>query len=59
MEAHDEVDDMPPIPLMQCPQCGAVMEDLDGFGVLAHNTCGFCTHPCITDDACDICGARA
>ena len=49
--------EMPPVPLMQCPQCKEWMEDRDGFGVLAHEKCGYCSHPSITGEECDVCGA--
>jgi len=44
------------MPLMECPNCGNVSDDFDGFGVLACDACGFCTHPAITGDVCEICG---
>lgn len=50
---------------VECPQCGTQQEDLDGFGVLHCDYCGYCTHPSATgtghpDDplVCDMCGAR-
>ena len=49
-----------------CPKCGAWVEDLDGFGVLAHyapmpDACGYCSHPSRDGDGhggmkCGICG---
>ncbi len=45
----------------QCPQCGEWLEDLDGFGVLAHIPgCGYCLHPSEHGDGhgkwvCGIC----
>ena len=48
--------EMPPVPMMQCPQCEEWMEDMDGYGCLAHDACGYCSHPSITGDTCDICG---
>lgn len=49
-------------PMMTCPQCGAELEDFDGFGVLAHTQpayddgCGYCTHPSRDGGVCGICG---
>lgn len=50
-----------------CPSCGTEVEDLDGFGVLAHDECGYCSHPSMTGTAlyrggrkiwkCDACSA--
>jgi hypothetical protein len=51
--------EMPPVPQMQCPKCGEWLEDMDGFGVLAHDACGYCTHPSIADYRCMICGATS
>jgi rubrerythrin len=49
-------------PDMQCPKCGAILPDFDGFGFLAHTKpeypdgCGYCTHPSRDDGVCNICG---
>lgn len=43
-------------PESQCPKCGEWVEDLDGFGVLHHPACGYCSHPSRTDGVCDLCG---
>lgn len=43
-------------PQTQCPKCGHWVDDHDGFGVLAHGTCGFCSHPSTLDGICGICG---
>lgn len=43
-----------------CPRCGEDVEDLDGFGVLAHvgpDGCGFCTCPSKSGGVCSICGS--
>lgn len=40
----------------QCPRCGEWVEDLDGFGVLAHEACGYCSHPSCDGDVCTLCG---
>lgn len=46
----------------QCPECGAWVEDHDGFGVLAHTKpvypdgCGYCCHPSRDGGICGICG---
>jgi hypothetical protein len=56
-------------PQTQCPRCLAWVDDLDGFGVLAHlgpDGCGYCSHPSTvilvgpTDtglmrERCDVC----
>ena len=53
-------------PTMTCPKCDEELPDFDGFGVLAHEACGYCTHPSYdTIDGgyepatwrCTICGA--
>lgn len=49
--------------LAACPACGALVEDLDGFGILIHPECGYCSHPSATthptgDTQCDSCGVR-
>jgi excisionase family DNA binding protein len=46
--------------LVTCPKCGEDREDLDGFGVLACEKCGYCTHPHLDGDGrgsmvCVIC----
>ncbi len=38
-----------------CPMCGGYVEDLDGFGVLAHDACGYCSHPDRYGGECTIC----
>ena len=43
-------------PVMTCPECGVVEEDLDGFGMMICTACGYCCHPSITGGACDGCG---
>jgi len=42
-------------PKTQCPRCEKWVVDMDGFGVLAHEECGYCSHPSRTGDICDIC----
>jgi hypothetical protein len=32
------------------------VDDFDGFGVLAHAACGYCSHPSRDDGVCGICG---
>jgi ribosomal protein L37AE/L43A len=44
--------------LINCPKCGAEQEDLDGFGVLYCEACGFCTHASVNGDICGLCGAE-
>lgn len=39
-----------------CPRCGDEVEDLDGFGVVAHERCGYCSHASIDGDTCNLCG---
>ena len=47
-------------PTMQCPQCSAEYEDLDGLSVLHCERCGYCKHASVTrkngDWICDYCG---
>jgi len=40
-----------------CPSCDGEVFDFDGFGVLAHEDCGWCSHPAIDDGQCGICDA--
>lgn len=53
----DEID------MMTCPGCGAIEPDHDGMGMIAHtrpayaNGCGYCTHPALRGDECEICHA--
>ena len=42
--------------LSPCPKCGSLVEDLDGFGVLIHDECGYCSHPDSYDGRCRHCG---
>lgn len=44
------------VPQTQCPRCGKWIDDNDGFGVLAHGACGYCSHPSTLDGTCGICG---
>ncbi len=47
-----------------CPKCKKLLPDYDG-PVIAHfgnhegypDGCGYCTHPALNGDECDICGA--
>lgn len=40
-----------------CPNYLGSVEDLDGFGVLAHyESCGYCSHPDRYGGVCGICG---
>lgn len=44
--------------LSACPKCGGLVEDPDdGFGVLFHDECGYCSHPDAYGGACSNCGA--
>lgn len=45
-------------PTATCPRCKAEVVDMDGFGVLIHDDCGYCSHPSITGDTCDSCNAK-
>lgn len=45
-------------PQSLCPKCHEWVDDFDGFGVLAHDKCGYCSHPSITGGVCGICGKR-
>lgn len=40
-----------------CPKCGAEVDDLDGFGVLVHDECGYCSHPDVYGTVCRACNA--
>jgi len=45
---------------MECPVCGTQQEDMDGFGFIACQICGYCIHPNWTKDEtgvwrCGIC----
>lgn len=43
---------------MTCPKCGDEQEeDLDGFGFLYCEKCGYCTHPSVDGDVCGLCKA--
>jgi hypothetical protein len=46
-------------PWIECPRCHDSTKDMDGFGFLACDKCGYCTHPCSSGDplTCGICGA--
>jgi hypothetical protein len=43
---------------MDCPKCGTVQVDLDGFGVLYCPACVYCQHASRSDDVCGFCGKR-
>lgn len=49
------VEDMP---TRECPKCGDVQPDLDGFGTLHCEKCGYCKHASITDGICGFCNER-
>ncbi len=46
------------VPQATCPQCGAMVDDHDGFGVLHCHRCGYCAHPEYLDELCTICGEQ-
>lgn len=59
--------EFPDQPLVECPRCGLLIPDFDGFGVLSHvhqpddrwpPPCGYCSHPAIDGDTCAICGEK-
>lgn len=58
----DAEDDTQLIVMVACPCCGEGQEDLDGFGVVHCQRCGYCTHASQHADhggfICDICGKR-
>lgn len=46
---------------VRCPKCGDEQPDLDGFGFLICDACGYCTHPSSSAPIgeqlrCDHCG---
>lgn len=43
-------------PLVECPSCGTMHTDADGFGVQFCEVCGYCTHPAADGDVCQLCG---
>jgi hypothetical protein len=45
-------------PQTQCPKCGEWLDDLDGFGVLRHEKCGYCSHPSVDDGECNLCDQK-
>jgi len=55
-EADDEVGMLCEVPIATCPKCKVEQPDLDGFGVLYCEACGYCLHPTMTDRKCDLCG---
>lgn len=58
---EDQIPDLPPSPegidytIAICPKCFGEVQDFDGFGVLCHDVCGYCSHPSITGGRCDSC----
>jgi DNA-directed RNA polymerase subunit RPC12/RpoP len=53
-----EPEDEMAYPVVVCPECGHEYEDLDGFGVLRCDACGFCTHSSLTGGICGLCGQQ-
>jgi hypothetical protein len=51
---------LPPLeletPETQCPRCGEWIVDHDGFGVLRHEACNYCSHISRTGGVCELCG---
>lgn len=56
--ADSMIDDEDEVSQSLCPRCGEWVDDFDGFGVLAHAACGYCSHPSLTGGVCGICEAR-
>lgn len=59
-EGHEQLppgEDSDDEPESFCPNCGKLLPDHDGFGVLAHEECGFCSHPADTEEDCPSCHA--
>lgn len=42
-------------PQVRCPECQSTQDDMDGFGVLYCEKCGYCAHASINDERCDFC----
>lgn len=51
-------------PTAICPKCKVEQDDMDGFGILYCELCGYCTHPgSVMDEKdghwyCDLCGEK-
>lgn len=45
------------VPTAECPKCGWMQEDHDGFGVLHCFKCGYCTHAAVDGNVCSLCGS--
>lgn len=52
----DEIGMLCEVPTAECPKCHAEQADLDGFGVLYCEACGYCLHPAVADGKCELCG---
>lgn len=53
--------DFEELPTATCPTCKTLQQDMDGFGVIHCDHCGYCTHPELDEDeagnwVCTICG---
>jgi ribosomal protein L37AE/L43A len=46
------------LPIVRCPSCGTTSTDLDGFGLQFCARCGYCKHPSLTGETCDLCHRR-
>lgn len=55
-DVNDQLIHYKDVPKSQCPGCGHWHNDLDGFGVLHCDICGYCKHPNSTDGVCGFCG---
>ena len=60
------IENFPNQPMGQCPRCGLLIPDFDGIDVIAHTlqpndkwppACGYCSHPALDGNTCQICGA--
>lgn len=47
----------PEYPTNTCPKCAHEQIDLDGFGFITCEACGYCTHPSFSGEQCEFCGA--
>jgi len=56
LDDHLHLDRPMLLPMTQCPKCGQWLRDYDGMGVLAHDECGYCSHPSSMGGICDFCG---
>ena len=55
-EEDDDVGMLCTVPTAECRKCHAEQPDLDGFGVLYCEACGYCMHPTCSEGKCELCG---